>query len=192
MPPRARLLGALDRLHQTESVLDVGINALLAEAGVAKASLYTHFGSKDELIVAWLEERQERWFGWFHAHLAAQSTNGQAALEIDAAFDFLETWLSRADFSGCPFISVQLQVKGGGHPAVLKARAYAQRLHDFFSSRLGQLGAPKALATTLLELYLGAIVVRQLSVGKHPGGAARRSAAKLVRRSTRIPATPPR
>lgn len=192
MPPRARLLGALDRLSQAESVLDIGINALLAEAGVAKASLYTHFGSKDELIVAWLEERQERWFGWFHTHLAARALDGQAALEIDAAFDFLELWLSRADFSGCPFISIQLQVKAEEHPAVLKARAYAKRLHDFFRSRLEQLGAPAALATPLLELYLGAIVVRQLAVGKHPGRAARRAAAKLVRRSTRVPAPPPR
>lgn len=189
--PRARLLSALDRLSQTHSVLDIGINALLAEAGVAKASLYAHFGSKDDLIVAWLDERQQRWFGWFHAHLAAEAADGEPGREIDAAFGFLEAWLERADFSGCPFVSVQLQVKDPAHPAVRKARAYAERLHEFFRSRLLRLGAPGSLATTLLELYLGTIVVRQLEVGKHPALSARRSAAKLLRRATRRAIRPP-
>lgn len=190
-PPRARLLNALDRLSQSHSVLDIGINALLAEAGVAKASLYGHFGSKDALIVAWLDERQQRWFGWFHAHLAAAAPDADPAHEIDAAFGFLEAWLERADFSGCPFISVQLQVKDAAHPAVQKARAYAERLHEFFRSRLVRLGARGSLATTLLELYLGTIVVRQLEAGTHPALSARRSAAKLVRRATRHALEPP-
>lgn len=184
-PPRARLLGALDRLSQSHSVIDIGINTLLAEAGVAKASLYTHFGSKDELIVAWLAERQERWFGWFHAHLGGHAPSGEPAQEIDAAFGFLEAWLSRSDFSGCPFISVQLQMKDPEHPAVRKARAYAERLHEFFRSRLAALGLGAPLATTLLELYLGTIVVRQLAAGTQPALVARRSAAQLVRRATR-------
>jgi AcrR family transcriptional regulator len=85
-------LGALDQLSQSHSVIDIGINTLLAHAGVAKASLYTHFGSKDELIAAWLDERQERWFGWFYAHLAAHAPSGEPAHEIDAAFGFLEAW----------------------------------------------------------------------------------------------------
>ena len=185
------MLSALDRLSQTHSVLDIGINALLAEAGVAKASLYAHFGSKDDLIVAWLDERQQRWFGWFHAHLAAEAPDAEPAREIDAAFGFLEAWLERADFSGCPFVSVQLQVKDPAHPAVRKARAYAERLHEFFRSRLVRLGARGSLATTLLELYLGTIVVRQLEVGRHPALTARRSAAKLLGRATRGAVRPP-
>jgi len=189
--PRVRLLSALDRLSQSHSVLDIGINALLAEAGVAKASLYAHFGSKDDLIVAWLDERQQRWFSWFQAHLAAVAPGAEPAAEIDAAFGFLEAWLERADFSGCPFISVQLQVKDAAHPAVRKARAYADRLHEFFRSRLVQLGARGSLATTLLELYLGTIVVRQLEIGSRPALTARRSAAKLLRRATRRAPRPP-
>ena len=184
-PPRVRLLGALDRLSQNHSVLDIGINTLLSEAGVAKASLYSHFGSKDDLIVAWLDERQERWFGWFHAHIASHAGDASPAREIDAAFGFLEIWLSRPDFSGCPFISVQLQMKDPAHPAVQQARTYAERLHAFFRNRLAQLGVRAPLATTLLELYLGTIVVRQLDAGTHPARTARRSARKLVRRATR-------
>lgn len=186
--PRARLLGALDRLSQSHSVLDIGINTLLAEARVAKASLYSHFGSKDELIVAWLDERQQRWFGWFEAHLASQVVDSEPAREIDAAFGFLEAWLGRADFSGCPFISVQLQVKDPEHPAVQKARAYAARLYEFFRSRLAKLGVRGTLATTLLELYLGTIVVRQLEAGTRPALTARRTAAELVRQAARAPA----
>ncbi len=166
-------------------MIDIGINALLTEAGVAKASLYTHFGSKDELIAAWLDERQGRWFGWLYAHLETHAPSREPAQEIDAAFGFLEAWLDRPDFAGCPFISVQLQIKDPEHPAVRKARAYAERLHEFFRSRLAELGVRSSLATTLLELYLGTIVARQLARGTRPARSARRSASELVRRATR-------
>lgn len=180
--PRERLLHTLDVLSETQNVLDIGINALLGEADVAKASLYSHFGSKEALIAAWLDKRQTEWFGWFDAHLASAAAAGEPRAELDAAFGFLENWLRRADFSGCPFVTTYLQLRDAEHPVARQARNYARRLQDFFRERLLALRAKRAaeLATTLLELFLGAIVVEQLGVGNHAARAARRSANLLI------------
>ena len=180
--PRARLLQTLDTLSAKHNVLDLGINTLLSEAGVAKASLYDHFGSKDELIAAWLDMRQVLWFTWFDDYLLAQVKQADARQELDAAFGFLESWLARDDFSGCPFVTVYLQLRDPEHPAGQRSRAYAARLHGFFRIRLGRLRArkPGELATVLTELYLGAVVVEQLGAGRHAARSARRSANLLI------------
>lgn len=180
-PPKQRLLSALDELSRTGSVMDVGVNALLAKAGVAKASLYDHFRSKDELVVAWLDARQTAWFSWFETHIR-EHAGGDPDEQIDAAFGFLESWLGRDDFSGCPFLTVQLQLKGTSHPASQQARRYANRLHAFFHERLVSLGAdhPERLASALLELYLGAVVVQELGTSDRLARAAREAARTLL------------
>lgn len=180
--PRERLLHTLDVLSQHENVLDIGINTLLAEADVAKASLYSHFGSKDALIAAWLEKRQQEWFGWFDEHLQKHANSCEARIELDAAFGFLEVWLARDDFAGCPFVSVYLQLRDPEHPAGRQARHYAARIHEFFHERLKALRAKRSeeLATALVELFLGAVVVEQLAAGSHTARSARRSARLLV------------
>lgn len=180
--PRIRLLETLDSMSSKHNVLSIGVNTLLQEAGVARASLYDHFGSKEALIVAWLDQQQGRWFGWFNAYLATHSSPADPERELDAAFGYLETWLARDDFAGCPFVTVYLQLRDAEHPAGQQARQYATRLHEFFKQRLTSLGArqPTALATSYLELFLGAIVVQQLGVGKQAARAARRSARRLL------------
>ncbi len=168
-------------LAQNQSVLNVGVDAILAEAGVAKASLYRHFGSKDELIVAWLDERQRAWFEFLDQHLRQHAATGEPLSEIDAAFGFLEVWLSRGDFSGCPFMTVFMQRKDAADPVARRARLYGQALFEFFRSRLvtADVAAPAREATALLELFLGAVVAKQMGVGDYAAGSAR-AAARLV------------
>ncbi len=188
--PRDRLLGTLDELSKTASVLDVGINELLARSGVAKASLYGHFGSKEQLIVAWLHRRQEAWFGWLQAHVDRAQVPDDPVGQIDAAFDFLEAWLSRPDFSGCPFITVAVQLKDPTVDACQTAKQYAERLRTFFSSRLALAGGlTKHVETTsivLVELYLGVVVCAQLGVGV--GLSAHSSSAATCARVARTTA----
>ncbi|MEM1022756.1 MAG: TetR/AcrR family transcriptional regulator [Myxococcota bacterium] len=182
--PRDRLLTTLDDMSTRGSVMDVGINTVLRASSVAKASLYEHFGSKEGLIVAWLEARQTQWFGWFEGHVAEQADQADPRSELDAAFGFLETWLGRSDFAGCPFLSIYLQLNTPDHPAAESSRAYARRLHAFFRRHLSALGAgsrpTERAASTLLELFLGAIVVKQLGIGRSPAKTARSAARQVV------------
>jgi AcrR family transcriptional regulator len=184
--PRDRLLASLDVLGAQRSVLDVGIDDLLRHAGVAKASLYHHFGSKEELVAAWLDARQLAWFGWLGDHLRLRCPGAQPRKELDGAFGFLEAWLDRDDFSGCPFVSTYVQVKDARHPAGERARAYGSRLLEFFRTRLSALGDPTAASTAaaLLGLFLGTVIVGQLAVAPSPARSARLAAARIVAKAT--------
>jgi hypothetical protein len=77
---------------------------------------------------------------------------------------------------------VHLQLRDEEHPATQRAREYATRIHDFVRTRLVALGVrrPRELATALLELFLGAIVVKQLDAGGHAARSARRRANQLL------------
>lgn len=163
-------------------MLDVGINELLAAAGVAKASLYQHFGSKDALLVAWLTRRQEQWFGWFAAHIAERASEASPREELEAAFDFLRAWLRRKDFAGCPFLDAAMHIDDREHPVAAQARVYAERLETFFAERLRRLGIarPAARASLLLSTYLGAVTVRQLGLRPSPGPEAASALSHLL------------
>jgi AcrR family transcriptional regulator len=123
--PRERLLDTAYELFSTRGVRDVGIDEVIARAGVAKATLYHHFDSKDDLVVAFLQERERRWtFDW----VAAESRRRGATPEkqLLAIFDLFDEWFHRGDFEGCSFINVLLEMSAE-HPA---GRASVQHLEN--------------------------------------------------------------
>ena len=71
---RDRILSTASELFYKEGVNNVGIDRIIAESGVAKMSLYNHFKSKDDLIAAWLQQRDERWRTWFKATVEGLAT----------------------------------------------------------------------------------------------------------------------
>jgi AcrR family transcriptional regulator len=88
---------------------------VIARAGVAKATLYKHFRTKDELVLAFLERRETRWTReWVeqHARQRAKTPEGQ----LLAIFDPFDEWFHRDDFEACSFINVLLEM-GPQHPA---------------------------------------------------------------------------
>jgi AcrR family transcriptional regulator len=91
----------------------VGIDTLIEHAGVAKATLYRHFRSKDDLVVAFLERREERWTkGWVEAEAKRRGATPEERLL--AIFDLFDEWFRRDDFEACSFINVMLEM-GPGH-----------------------------------------------------------------------------
>ena len=121
-PPTPALSSSRERLLQTAYALftrygtrTVGIDTVIAEAGVAKATLYRHFASKDELILAFLARREQLWSSQW---LAAEVTRRGAtpAQRLLAVFDAFGEWFTRADFEGCPFVTTMLEVSDGHHP----------------------------------------------------------------------------
>jgi AcrR family transcriptional regulator len=107
-PARDRLLDAAYDLFSRHGVQAVGIDAVIAEAGVAKATLYRNFDSKDELALAFLEERERRWtFGWLRREVEGRATDPTQRLL--AIFDVFDEWFAREDFEGCAFVNVLLE-----------------------------------------------------------------------------------
>src|ERR1700704_5558797 len=112
---RERVLETAYRLFSQHGTRAVGVDRNIAESGVAKMTLYRNFASKDELILAFLERRRERWTQeWLRATVESRcSAPAQRLLSI---FDVFGEWFARDDFEGCSFINVMLELDDPGSP----------------------------------------------------------------------------
>ena len=112
---RERLLETAYAMFAARGVRDVGVDEVIERADVAKATLYRHFPSKDDLVVAFLEEREQRWtVDWVEAE--ARGRGSEPEQQLLAIFDLFDEWFHRQDFEGCAFINVMLEM-GLAHPA---------------------------------------------------------------------------
>ena len=115
-----RLLDAAARLFYTRGVPNVGINEIIARAGVARMTFYHHFPSKDDLIKAVLERRRAERAAWLaRADEMASTPRGQ----ILAVFDLLSEWFTAPDYRGCPLLAATFELGG----QLNAARPYARR-----------------------------------------------------------------
>ena len=106
---RERILDAAYDLFSRRGIRDVGVDEVIDRAGVAKATLYRHFSSKDDLVIAFLEMREQRWvMDW----VVAESQRRDAAAEgqLLAIFDLFDEWFHRDTFEACSLINVLLEM----------------------------------------------------------------------------------
>jgi AcrR family transcriptional regulator len=106
---RQRILDTAYELFSTRGIRDVGIDEVISRAGVAKATLYRHFKSKDELALAFLEQREQR---WTHEFVEAEARRRGATPEeqLLAIFDVFDEWFRGREFDACAFINVLLEM----------------------------------------------------------------------------------
>ena len=106
---RERILDAAYELFSKRGIRAVGTEEVLAQAGVAKSTLYRHFPSKEALVLAFLQRREQRWTREFV--LAEATRRGSTPRErLLAIFDVFDEWFHRDDFEGCSFINVLLEM----------------------------------------------------------------------------------
>ena len=175
---RARILNAAYELFSRRAIRDVGIDEVIERAGVAKATLYRHFPSKDDLVIAFLERREERWtIAWVEAEARRRGTTPEE--QLLAIFELFDEWFHRDDFEACSFINVLLEM-GPEHPV---GRASVRHLESIRSvvSRLAQeagLRDPESFARSWHILMKGSIV--SASEGDAEAAQRARSMAQLL------------
>jgi AcrR family transcriptional regulator len=154
--PRDRLIQTARRLFYREGLRAVGIDRVLAESGVAKMTLYRHFPSKDDLIVACLAEHErDFWLLWESETACAQSSPGERIYKL---IDFIARRTSDPAYQGCIFLNTAQSFPEKTHPAHQFAVEHKQNVFG----RLLQLSKdakardPVALARQLLLLINGA------------------------------------
>jgi AcrR family transcriptional regulator len=187
MPParsdvsvRERLLAAANELFYAEGVHTVGIDRVLERAGVAKASLYGTFGSKEDLVRAYLEERGLRRRERITRHIAQYDDPRSRILGI---FDLLAEIARETSFHGCAF--VRACAEGAGGPAT-PARQVSSRqrgwMRDLFVQLAADLGAgdPVQLGRRLSLLYDGAIITAWMDSDPGAPVVARQVAESLL------------
>jgi AcrR family transcriptional regulator len=112
---RERILDASYELFSQRGIRAVGVNEVIDRAGVATATLYRHFASKDDLVLAFLQLREQRWTKDF-VEAGAVSRGSDPEERLLAIFDVFDEWFHREDFEACAFINVLLEM-GSQHPA---------------------------------------------------------------------------
>ena len=177
--PRERLLDAAIELFYAEGVQSVGIDRVIERAGVAKASLYSTFGSKEELVRAYLENRHEMILGRLRAAVAAAGED--PVQRILAVFDSQAQLYRRPTFHGCAFVMASAEAPAGGR-IDLATESYRADVRGLFAELAAQAGVrdPELLASQLQMIYDGASLSVRMDHDPSVAVAQRAAAAALV------------
>ncbi len=160
-----------------------GIDRILAESGVAKMTLYKHFKSKDELILAALRRRDEKFRSWFMREIERRGRTPRERLLV--VFDILAVWFASRDFRGCMFVNAAAEFHDPGDPVHEAAAEHKRLVREFLFKLASEAGAgdPAALAGSLNLLLEGAIAVAHVAGDAAAARDARAAAATLVDRA---------
>lgn len=175
--PRERILEAAYELFAESGVGQVGIDTILDRSGCAKASLYGHFRSKDELAIAFLDRREVVWTrAWLEAEINRRASDPKERLL--AIFDTFDGWFRKKSFEGCSFINVLLKSKRGSaiRCAATKHLAKIRAIVRDLAEEAG-LRDPDEFAQAWHMLMKGAIVT---------AGEGNRAAAREAKRAARL------
>lgn len=168
--PRERLLDAAEALIYAGGIHATGVDAIVKQSGTARKSFYTHFESKDALVAAALERRDERWMNWFIA--GTQQRGGTSARKrLLGMFDVLREWFASENFHGCAFLNAAGEIASAEDPIRVVAREHKERLLAFVRTQCEQFVAQEnvdarrtaRLSRQWLVLLDGAIAVALVS-----------------------------
>jgi AcrR family transcriptional regulator len=155
---RERILTGAYDLFSQRGVRDVGIDEIVERSGVAKATLYRHFPSKDELVLAFLARREELWtHEWLEAEAKRRGETPEE--QLLAIFDVFDGWFRQADFEGCSFINVLLEMRNG-HTAGSASARFLENIRSLIGrfAEDANLREPEAFAHSWHILMKGSIV----------------------------------
>jgi AcrR family transcriptional regulator len=177
-PARERLLAAAAELFYEEGVNTVGIDRVIERAGVAKASLYDCFGSKDELVRAYLTQRHEAREVRITERLKKYATPRERLLGV---FDAMGDLFKETNYRGCAFIRASAEVRAGSSVKQVcdDSRAWLRALFVKLAKEAEIPNAEK-LADQLLFVYDGAAVAAQMDRNTRVAAQARATAAVLI------------
>jgi AcrR family transcriptional regulator len=177
-PARERLLAAADELFYEEGFNLVGIDRVIERAGVAKASLYDCFGSKEELIRSYLQQRHEARQARMRERVARYATPREKIL---AVFDSMAEAAAKPDFRGCAFARASAEARPGSSVKAMCDESRAWNL-ALFADLAQQAGAadPDRVAQQLRLLYDGAMVSAHVDTSSTAVAAARAMAEMVL------------
>jgi len=174
---RENVLDAAYELFNRQGTRAVGVDAIIARAGVAKATFYHHFPTKDDLVIAFLQRREQLWTReWFEAEVNRRAATPQERLL--AIFDIFDEWFQRDDFEGCPFLRTMFETFEAYQPnansVAAAARLHLASIREIVQHYAKEAGVhhPEELAAKWQMLMAGSIVF---------AGYGERTSARLAR-----------
>lgn len=183
MKMRERILAAATNLFESRGIQASGVDTIIAEAGIAKATLYKHFPSKNLLITAYLRDKSDRFYEWLSS---GQFSKKASSLDILISLcELVEQWILTPKFHGLPFHIASVEFPEPDHPINLYSAVLAVELQGYLSKIAASAGAkdPEALGQQLTILFEGAALVERLSPGSGAATRAKNAAITLIRAS---------
>jgi AcrR family transcriptional regulator len=178
---RQRILETADRLFYRDGFRGVGIDRIIAEADIAKATLYAHFASKDDLILAALQHREESLREFFRAAVERHGKRHKDRLR--AFFASLKDLFASPGFRGCPFQNAAAELADPAHPGSVYVRGQKQRfaamVRGFIAESAGERRADECGSAVAL-LVEGAIVNAVLYKQPEAADVAYEAARQLI------------
>lgn len=177
---REHLIDVATELFNRLGYHRAGIDQVISESGIAKTTLYRHFNSKDELIIAVLRRTDDRYRE--NMRKAADSLSDDPKQKLLASFDFLETWFGGDSFYGCPFMSAAGEY-GERHSAVFQEALMHKRLVTAYFeelARAAKLNDPRRVAEEVNLLHEGATAVAHITGNPSAARAAKAVAATII------------
>ncbi|MFB8188090.1 TetR/AcrR family transcriptional regulator [Microbacterium sp. NPDC055988] len=177
-PGASRVLDAASLLFYERGIHAVGVDTIAEAAGVTKKTLYDRFGSKEALVVSYLQHRDARWREHVAGHLSRVPEPGIA--RVLAVFDAAIAWSDENSPKGCSAINARAEIGDGhdGHPVFPEVARQKSWLLDLFAELCREAGASDAdlMSKALMLLYEGAIVTVGMETFAAPFGVARQLA----------------
>jgi AcrR family transcriptional regulator len=177
---RQRILETAARLFYAEGIRAVGVDRIVAESGVAKATLYQQFRSKDELVAVCLQRYAERWRRDFADPVLA--SRGSVGSRVGGVFDRLGKAVVAPGFRGCPFINAAAEYPDRTGPVASAIAAHRTDVRNLFTELLADLVPLRraVVADQLTLIFDGTMVGAQHGDGASIARAARRAAGRLL------------
>jgi AcrR family transcriptional regulator len=184
MPSQAaadRILDTASKLFYQKGIRATGVDRIAADSGMTKMTLYACFGSKEELVRAYLARRDERWRAWFKGAVERHSSRNPSRRPL-AIFDALAERLADPDFRGCAFINAMAELDDPEHPAYIAAAQHKASVQDYVRGLLEESGYRDAssLAKRFMVLIDGAMVTASREHSADAARHAREMAASLL------------
>lgn len=181
-PGASRVLDAASLLFYERGIHAVGVDTIAEAAGVTKKTLYDRFGSKEALVVSYLQHRDARWREHVAAHLSRVPEPGIE--RVLAVFDAAITWSDENSPKGCSAINARAEIGDGhdGHPVFPEVARQKAWLLDLFAELCREAGAadPDLMSKAMMLLYEGAIVTVGMETFGTPWETARALAETML------------
>lgn len=180
---RDHLVDVALKLFCKQGFRATGIDNVLAESGVAKKTLYNHFKSKDELIIAALKKRDQDFFNDIALAMDQHLTSAVSAeFKLMAFFDALDDWINSSQFNGCTFINASAEFPRREDPIHIACEDHKKRVLVFIEALIADLNKPvsKQLAKQITLLVEGAIVLAHTAGDKTGAVLAKSTTEQLL------------
>jgi len=179
---KERIIEAASRLFYFNGYNQTGINQIIAEANVAKASMYRHFRSKEDIAVAYLIGRHAMWMGELSESVSVQNS---AKAKVIGCFDYLTTWLTEVEFRGCGWQNIITDLPADHDKIRNQAILHKNDVRAWIHSQLkaeGQYTNEQAeeLGDEVVILLEGAIILSQIQKDAWPIKAGKNACKKIL------------